>query len=348
MAAGEYSGEILRVDLTNRKLERFTVPEEIPRSSMGGIDSLLRSMPFLRSGKGARRNMTPFLFLLPLIVVEFSIIIFPLFTILRMSFQSYFLLEPQKVGTWVGLQNYWRVFVDNLNAPLTFLSLRNSIFWSFANTTFRFVLGMAVAVLLNRSIFERLKLTGLTRVLILTSWITPGVAGMTIWRLVYQSTNLGLLNGILVRLGILSGPVAWLENPSVIWLSCIVASAWKGFPYVAIALTAAMATISRHYYDSAAVDGATGFRKFWHITFPLILPVAIPVYVMELMWTFNNFLQIYVLTRGGPADSTMVLPIQVFKYAFEFDELGMASALGAFMLVVALASIYLQQRYLRY
>ncbi len=295
-----------------------------------------------------RRITSPYLFLLPLIAVEFAVILFPLFTIVRTSFQFYFLLRPEKVGSWIGLENYWAVFVDSLNAPLTFWSLRNSIFWAFANTTFRFLLGVGVAMLLSQPVFRRLKLTGLTRVLVLTSWVTPGIIGMAIWRLMYQSTTLGFLNAALTQVGILSEPVAWLEDPSLIWLSCIIASAWKGFPFVTIVLSAALVTIPKEYYDSAAVDGASGLRRFWHITLPLVLPVAIPTYVTQLMWTFNNFVQIHTLTRGGPADRTMILPILVFRHAFEYLELGMASALGAFMLVVVLVSVYLQHKLVRY
>ncbi len=287
-----------------------------------------------------RERLTPLYYLIPLFLLELTIVIYPIFLVVRSSFTHLFYLEPETLGKFAGLYNYERLLSD----PLFWWSARNSVTWTVLGASIRFILGLFMAILLNQELLRRFRLVTLSRTLVLLPWVSPGVVGMICWKLIYMPTHKGLLNAVLMRVGLIDAPIAWLVNDLTIWPAAVIASTWKGLPFVTLAFLAGLQAIPRELYDSANVDGAGFLQTVRHVTVPLLMPVAIPILLINCLWMFNNFLQLYILTGGGPSNATMVLPLLLFYNAFDYREMGIASSIGVLILVVLMGFVYGQQK----
>ena len=195
----------------------------------------------------------------------------------------------------------------------------------------RYVLGLIAALLLN----EDFKGRGLFRVLIIIPWAIPVVVACLVWILMFDY-QYGIINHILETIGFLSSPIAYLGDVRAALPAAMVVNIWKGFPWVAIMLLAGLQTIPVGLYEAAVLDGASAWKKFRHVTLPMLRPVSAVVFLLLVVWTVKDFAILYVLTGGGPANSTELLTVYVYKSAFKFFRMGEAAAGGVVLLLISL------------
>jgi ABC-type sugar transport system permease subunit len=238
-----------------------------------------------------------------------------------------------------GLENYIRILTTDAEfySTLTF-----SFFSAFAVVIIAYVLGMCFALLLNRDI----KYRSFFRAMILIPWIIPPVVAATNWTWLLND-QLGFINLILRKWGFIDRPILFLADPVIARITVCFTGAWKSFPFMMIVLLSGMQGIPDELYESASIDGAGFFRSFRHITVPMLKNVTMISTTLMFIWTFNNFENIYLLTKGGPLNATFVLPILSYYIAFFRSQLGYASAISTLMLVILLILALIYMRILR-
>ena len=256
-------------------------------------------------------------------------------------------------GEFVGLKNYLLL----LDSDIFRTAFWNTLFFTFMATVFKAALGMWLAILLNRKFnFQRI-----TRAVVLLPFIVPTVLSTLAWLWMFDATfsvfNWGLrflwqmeigIFGIVLKenWGFFRGPL-WLGDPNLAMFSVILVNVWRGLPFFAISFLAGLQTIPPELYDAADIDGATGWRKFWHVTLPMIKPVAIVVVVFSIVITFADFQLVYILTRGGPNNETHLLATLAYQLGMTSGNIGQGAAVALFMLPMLCAVIVFQLWYLK-
>jgi len=265
-----------------------------------------------------RRNMTPYMFLLPASIVLLLIFFYPMLNGLYTSFTHY--NQYTDTTSIAGFRNYAAVLHD----PSFWNSMQRSVIWVFFSVVGQFVIGFAFALLLN----ERWPGNRLMRAIVLIPWVMPGVSVALTWNLIYNG-QFGLLNDVLFRLGL--PPTQWLADPNMAMVAVIIANVWKAFPFVTITMLAGLAAIPEELYAAARVDGASVLDRFVHVTLPQLRNIMLVVILLMVVWTFNYFDLVFVLTQGGPAQGTEIAPILVARYAFQQFDYGLAATVAIIM-----------------
>jgi multiple sugar transport system permease protein len=233
-------------------------------------------------------------------------------------------------GMFVGLENYQFLFGDSVAR----LALFNTIFYTTLASILKFLLGLWLALLLNRS----LRLTTFLRAVVLLPWIVPTALSAIAFWWIFDS-QFSVISWVLVKLGVIDTYIDFLGEPWNARFSTIAANVWRGIPFVAISLLAGLQTISPALYEAAAIDGATPWQRFWHITLPLLTPIIAVVMTFSVLFTFTDFQLIYVLTRGGPLNATHLMATLSFQRAISGGALGEGAALAIAMVPFLLAAI---------
>ena len=242
------------------------------------------------------------------------------------------------VGEFVGIRNFARAWDDSIFRT----AFRNTVFYTFWATIFKLVLGMWLAFLLNRHFRGK----RLVRASMLLPFIIPTVLSTFAWRWMFDPT-FSVLNTLLYQAGAITVKLPFLSNGTWALWCAIVINTWRGMPFYAITLLAGLQTISPDLHEAASLDGANAWRRFWHVTWPLLKPVTIVVVVFSIIQTFADFQLIYVLTGGGPANSTQLIATYAYQIAVLSGLLGEGAAISLFMFPVLLVVVWLQLRYLR-
>ncbi len=280
-----------------------------------------------------RRGWVPYLFLAPALVAVGVFVLYPVVTV---AVQSFFDINPTRHQGWtfVGLANYAEALRDS---QLWSVAL-NTVWWTVGSVVLQLLVALLAAVVL-----DRLGGNGFVRAVFVVPWATPVVVGALAWKYLYLP-DYGLINQVLGAVGLESLERAWLADPNAALWAVIVTNVWRGFPFLMVMIVAGMATVPVELYEAAQVDGASWWRSFRAITLPLLRPMLLAATLMALIWTFNNFSMIYVMTGGGPAGATDILTTFVYKAAFRSFDFGYASALSMVLFaVVGLGSaIYLR------
>lgn len=279
------------------------------------------------------RTYRPYLFVLPLLVVMLAVVVYPVLYNARVSVFDY--TPVRQTWTFVGLQNFAKVS----QSPQFWQSLRVTLLWVAANVGLQFVVGMAVAVALHRIRYARGFLGGL----FLVPWISSFVIVAVLWMWLYHP-QLGVLNDILLKLGLIDRPVAWLAFPNLAFTSMVVANSWKFFPLVMITLLAGLQAIPSDYYEVAEIEGATRLQAFFQVTVPSLLPSISSAVIVAAIWAFNAFTLPFIMTGGGPLRSTEVLGLYIYKQAFTSFDFGAAAAAAIilFLLILLFVTAYLR------
>lgn len=238
------------------------------------------------------------------------------------SFTDYALLEPP---VWIGLDNYRAIASDKL----FFLSLKNTLIYALGTVTFGTIVSLALALLLDQPLRGR----GLVRAIIFLPTLVPIVAVSLGWMWIYNP-NTGLINVSLRAVGV-EQPPNWLGLPGLAMGSIIFMSLWMVGSAVVI-YGAALRDVPLALREAAAIDGAGPVSRFWNVTLPMISPAVMFNVVMGVIWSLQVFALPYIMTRGGPNDSTLVYSMYVFRSAFEYGKMGYASALAWLQLLVTL------------
>jgi len=286
-----------------------------------------------RYSAAARRDwFAAFVFLLPNLVSIGLFTLIPVVAGFFLSFTNWDMLsDPQ----WVGLENYQDILKDRQ-------------FWNALRNTVIYTLivipgGLAVSMLLALALNSKIKGTAIYQAIFFLPYVSSTVAIALVWKWIYHP-DYGVLNAMLRAVG-LPG-VDWLTNPSVALISVAIVQIWQTAGYNMVLLLAGLRAIPKDYYEAARIDGASPWTIFWSITVPLLMPTIFFVTTISIIASFQVFNLIYVMTGGGPGNSTKVYVFYLWENGFSFFKMGYASALAYVLFVIILAITLIQARFL--
>lgn len=258
-----------------------------------------------------------YLTLLPSAIILLLLVALPTVSVVVLSMQDVGLGEHS--GPFVGLANFAWV----LKSDIFYRALFNTFVWVFGSVSLDMIFGLVIALLLNKTFVGR----GVARAIVLAPYLIPTVVAVLIWKYMFHDI-VGVLNFLLMKIGVIDQPILWLNSRGTAMLSVILVGAWKFFPFVVIGLLGILQSIPQEQYESARIDGASGWQQFWRITLPNLMPVLLLTAMLRTIWTFHKFDIIYLLTGGGPMDATTTLPVLVYQKAFVDFEIGNAAAIA--------------------
>ncbi|WP_297586162.1 carbohydrate ABC transporter permease [Roseibium sp.] len=264
----------------------------------------------------------PYLYLSPAIILIALVMLVPLAIGISYAFQSVNLLRPFQSG-WVGLENFQTLWNDRK----FWLALTNTFWWTLGSITFQFFLGLGLALLLNTQFYGK----RLVQALVFLPWAVPTFLSALTWAWLFNPT-IGPLPHWLAALGILSEPFNILGDPNLAMWGPITANVWFGIPFFAITLLAALQSIPGELYEAAEIDGASSWQMFTKITLPFLAPMIAITVMLRTIWIANFADLIFVMTGGGPANSTQILSTYIFTTAFRKLDFGYASAIAVALL----------------
>jgi multiple sugar transport system permease protein len=273
------------------------------------------------------RNFLGAAFMLPAAVLLILFLTYPLGLGVWLGFTD---TKIGRGGSWIGLENYAFLWGDSV----TRVALFNTLFYTFVASVIKFVLGLWLAIILN----DRIPFKTFFRTIILLPYIVPTALSAIAFWWIYDS-QFSIISWVLVKMGWIDSYIDFLGNPWNARLSTIAANIWRGVPFVAITLLAGLQTISPSLYEAGAIDGATGWQRFRHITLPLLTPIIAVVMTFSVLFTFTDFQLIYVLTRGGPLNATHLMATLSFQRAIPGGALGEGAAIAIAMIPFLLAAI---------
>ena len=273
------------------------------------------------------RNALGWAFMMPAAVLLLVFLTYPLGLGTWLGFTDAKIGRP---GEWIGLENFSFLMGDSV----TRLALFNTLFYTVVASILKFVLGLWLAILLNKN----LPFKSFFRAVVLLPWIVPTALSAIAFWWIYDS-QFSVISWVLMKLGWINGYIDFLGDPWNARLSTIVANVWRGIPFVAISLLAGLQTISPSYYEASALDGATPWQQFRHVTMPLLSPIIAVVMTFSVLFTFTDFQLIYVLTRGGPLNATHLMATLAFQRAISGGALAEGAAIATLMVPFLLAAI---------
>jgi ABC-type sugar transport system permease subunit len=286
--------------------------------------------------RGRSKNLIAYGLILPSLVFLLAIVIYPLSVGLLEGFRYHNRLQPW-LTAFNGFDNYIQAFNDNQ----VWLALRTSGVMVVGIVLVSYALGLVAGLLLN----HKFRLRGVYRALILVPWVVPPVVSYISWQWMLNDQS-GMVNQVLTKLGLIDEPILWLAESKLAMVSLIIVGVWARFPFMMITILAALSSVPDDVTEAASIDGANRWQIFRHITFPMILPVSVIATLLQAIWTFNDFGLPFVLTGGGPANSTTPLILLSYKEAFQRFNIGYGTSLAiiSMVLMLALGAVYLRMQ----
>lgn len=285
--------------------------------------------------KKKKIQKAPYLLLLPTLVMITALLFFPMARIFYYSFQNYDISAPF-YDSFAGFDNFVKIFTED---AYFIPSLINSLKWVVSQVALQLGLGMGIALILNK----KFKFRGLTRGFVFVPWAISGVLTSVMWSLMYNE-HMGVFNDILMKIGLISEPQAFLASTNSAFIAVVVAELWRGIPFFAVTLLASLQSIPEELYEAAAMDGSSRWTSFINITLPQLKRTIVLTTLLRTVWEFNNVDLMYNLTNGGPANSTMTYAMYIAKTAVHGSDFGYGSALTvvAFLILTIIAIVYLK------
>ena len=241
-------------------------------------------------------------------------------------------------GHFVALQNFIALWHDSIFRTAVW----NTFVYTAVATVFKLALGLWLALLLNRHFRGK----AFTRAFILLPFIIPTVLSTFAWKWMFDPT-FSVINWSLFQLGLIHGRINWLGDPNLALISVIIVNVWRGVPFFAISLLAGLQTINPELQEAAAIDGARPWQRFWHVTWPLLLPVTMVVVLFSVIQTFADFQLVYVLTGGGPANATQLFATYAYQVGVGTGLLSEGAAISLAMFPFLLIVVVVQLLYIR-
>ena len=262
-------------------------------------------------------------FLTPALILMGVMLYYPMIgTVIESFYDTSFISpEPRFVG-WTVYEKVW----NSRQFPEV---IWNSIYWTIGVVLLQNVLGFFVAMLLNQG----LPAQGLLRALVLLPFVLPGVVTAILWRFMYDP-QLGLVNSLMIWLGLFEDNAAWLANADTAMAAVIFVAVWKGFPFSMLIYLAALQNVDKSQLEAATIDGAGPWRRLIDVTLPSIKDVVVVNIVLTLILTFNYFDIVWVMTRGGPQNATHIFPTRIFETGFGQFRFGEAAVYGVFSILI--------------
>ena len=264
----------------------------------------------------------------PSLILLVMVVLYPFLYNVVLSFGN---MNLTRIRAWnvIGIRQYVKIFTESAGFYEVFLK---TIVWTFVNVTFHVLLGVFLALILNRSI----KGKSVFRTFLILPWAIPQYIVALTWRGMFNY-EYGSFNLILTKYLNLPA-VEWLRSPTEAFLACILTNVWLGFPFMMVVALGALQSIPGELYESADIDGAKWFHKLRTITLPLIRPIMIPAITLGMIWTFNNLNIVWLVSNTGePSDKTHILVSFVYKAAFNFYNFSYAAAMSMVIFVILLA-----------
>ncbi len=277
-----------------------------------------------------------YIFVLPAVIFMLLLIGYPLIYNVVLSFQN---VDLSNLGggdkSFVGFENYRTVAEEDAFG----ISIKNTLIYTFVSVIFQVIIGFFLASFFSM----KFRLAGFLRGIMMISWLIPMTVTALLFKFIMGSSE-GLFNQMLLSLHIINEPIGWLSSPNVALWSVIIANIWVGIPFNMLLLSTGLSSLPQDVYESASLDGASWWQKLVHITLPLLRPVIMVVLMLGFIYTFKVFDIVYVMTGGGPINSTEVLSTLAFRYSFtDFDfSLGAAVANVLFLILFAISLVYLR------
>jgi multiple sugar transport system permease protein len=279
----------------------------------------------------------PLAWLAPLLAVATLFFLWPVINVIRLAFTDTTLLRDDYGYTL-------ETFAQTLGDPALGHVAGVTVVFVAASVAGQLLLGLAIALIVQRAVARGLHGAVLVRTVVLCAWVMPGVLIGVIWQIVLNEGPYGLVNSALDTVGV--APVAWLSDTDLAVVSVVIANIWRGTAFTMLLLYAALHTVNRELYDAARVDGAGRLRTLWHVTLPQIRPVLLVNVILITIATLNTFDMILSLTGGGPAQATEVLALHTFNEVFVNFSLAAGCVLAVLMLLAALALTAVYRRLL--
>jgi len=284
--------------------------------------------------KKEKFNFAPYILILPACLLMGLIMIYPLGKVFYLSFQHYNPTKPFTNG-FAGIDNFITIFTKKE----FYNALGVSAKFVACEVVLQLIFGMIVALILN----QKFKGRGFFRALTFIPWALSGVLTAVLWSIMFNQ-HFGVLGDLLAKLGIIKEPIAWLANTKFVLGSVIVAELWRGIPFFAISLLAAMQGLPDDIYEAARVDGSTKLQTFRFITLPMLKNTIVLTTLLRTIWEFNSVDLIYSLTGGGPVGKTTTLSMLIANQAIKTSNYGYGSALSvvSFAILAVIAVIYMK------
>lgn len=309
-----------------------------PRSSEAGLP-FVAARPAVQGRLGQilqREGVLGYLLVLPAFLLLLGLVAYPFLIALWLSLTDSLVARP---GRFIALQNFVNLLLTD---DIFRQTLRNSIFFTTTAVAIKTVLGVCLALLLA----QNLRLKKLLRGAVLLPWVIPTALSTLGWWWMFDSLY-SVINWTLLRLGLIEQGLQWLGTPHLAMSAVITVNVWRGLPFFAITILAGLMSINPELYEAAEADGANAWRRFWHVTLPLLRPVLAVVILFSTIFTFADFNIVYVLTRGGPINSTHLFATFAYQVGLQAGKIGEGAAISLFMFPVLAVIVYFQLHYAR-
>lgn len=281
-----------------------------------------------RGVRGESGRWAAWAFLAPVALYLLAFYAYPLYRNVELSLRSYTVRSFVQGGApFAGLDNYRTILTDPAFGP----AMLHTVAFTVASLAFQFAIGMALAVFFH----QHFPLSRTLRALFLVPWLLPMIVSASTWSWMLNS-DAGVVNAALGAVGL--DPVHWLTSPRWSLISVIIANVWIGIPFNLVVLYSGLQAIPATMYEAAALDGVTGWQRFWRITFPLLRPVSAITLLLGLIYTLKVFDIIWIMTKGGPSQSSATLATWSYQLGFGslLPEFGPGAAIGNLLIVIAL------------
>ncbi|MGE5431825.1 MAG: carbohydrate ABC transporter permease [Syntrophomonadaceae bacterium] len=278
------------------------------------------------------KKIVPYLMIAPYVVHFLVFVSFPVIFSFVLMFNQWNIISPMK---FVGLQNFYKLFQD----AQFFRALLNTLIFLVIHIPLQIITALFFAVLLN----QKIKFIGFFRAAYFLPVIVSGVVVTILWQQLYAFES-GLFNRVLASIGL--NKVGWLVNPNVAMPSIAIMATWKNVGLYIVLFLVGLQTVPQQLYEAAELEGAGAWQKFRYVTFPMINPTVFLVLVLSTIGGFSLFIEPYVMTDGGPLNSTLSAVLYIYRQGFYYYHMGYAAALGFFFAAIILLVIVIQRRYI--
>lgn len=284
--------------------------------------------------KKLRKKSIPYLMLLPTLALITVFMLYPMFRTIQLSFQNSTILTEAN-AIFIGLTNYKNLMKDDVFIK----SVQNTIPWTIINVLLQLVIGTLIALMLN----QKFKGRGLMRALAFSPWAVGGMIVALIFKFLFNG-SVGVIGDLLLKLGITDTRMAWYADAKPALATMIVANTWRGIPFFAVTILAALQGIPEEIYESSRVDGSNAFSRFFKITLPMIKDTVLLTTLLRTIWTLNIVDIIYSMTGGGPNNATITLPVYIMQKFTDTLDSSYCSAMAVMMVLalVIFAVLYLK------
>ena len=282
--------------------------------------------------RSQKKKWLPYLLVSPYLIFVTVFVVFPVLFCLFLTFNKWNIISPMK---FIGIDNYTRLFHDRL-------------FWKAIGNTMKFLLlhiplQLLVSLFLAYLLNQKLRAAAFFRASFFMPVIVSGVVVTILWQQLLGFDS-GLINRLLMSMGIKK--TGWLVDPDVAIYSIAIMATWKNVGLYVILFLVGLQTVPTQYYEAAKMEGATRWQQFYHITLPMINPTIFMVVILSTIGGFNLFIEPYIMTGGGPLNTTLSAVLYIYKQAFQYYNMGYSATLGFFYAIMIMSVVVLQKKFI--